>query len=74
MNIVAELKWANERGLAPPQDWTHRAIEDFVYLLRVLEKIDTGCDCAPYTSCEAMGPVFRCRSCLAREAILKVTA
>jgi len=37
-SIVDELKDANERGVAPPQDWTHRAIEEIESLQNKLNK------------------------------------
>jgi hypothetical protein len=27
-DIVKDLLWANFKGLAPPQDWTHRAVSE----------------------------------------------
>lgn len=39
-DIVRDLRIANARGVHPPQDWTHRAIEEIERLRRTLSFAD----------------------------------
>lgn len=49
-NLVDELRRANVRGVAPPQNWTHRAIDEIERLTRLLNARPPyycqNCDCA----------------------------
>lgn len=47
-----------------------QALDERDRLRAALKKCDTDCDMAPYTTCSAQGPKFRCRSCIAREALV----
>ncbi len=40
-DLVSQLKRANHRGLAPPQNWTHRAINEIERLAARIDFIET---------------------------------